>query len=115
MKKFGDLVTEQRLSLGMTIREFCMKNNINPVVLSKIERNIQLPRNGEMHDFIEALKIYQGSAEHVELINAYNIFSPDNDFSAKDLPVFLRPGVDIEKIIEFIKESDAPEDRGLFL
>jgi transcriptional regulator with XRE-family HTH domain len=115
MKNFGDLVTEQRLSLGMSIREFCLKNNINSVVLSKIERNIQLPRKGELSEFVEALKIYEGSAEHAELMKAYDTFSPtQEEFSVKSLPIFFKSDVDPEKLLQFLKESDNPEDTALF-
>ena len=115
MKKFGDLVTEQRLSLGITMREFCIKNNINSAILSKVERNIQLPKEEEMKSFIESLKIFEGSVEHSELMKAYYDFSyEENEFSYKDLPVFFTSNADPENIIAFFKESDKPEDRNLF-
>ena len=77
MKKFGDLVSEYRLSLGLTIREFCLKNNVDSIVLSKIERGIQVPKNNEIAKFIEALKIFEGSAEHLEFLNAYENFTQE--------------------------------------
>ena len=116
MTKFGDLVTEQRLSLGLTLREFCIKNNMNSDILSKIERNIQLPRKCDMSEFIEALKIFEGSPEHRDLIKAYDEFEPEvHEFSGKDLPVFFNPDVDPEKLIKFLKETDLPDNtRDLF-
>lgn len=115
MKTFGDLVIEQRFALKITMREFCLKNNINSAVLSKIERNIQLPKKGELVDFIEALKIYEGSAEHAELLNAYNNFEAErHEFSAKDAPIFFKSDIDPEKLFQFLKDLDAPEETGLF-
>lgn len=115
MKKFGDLVLEQRISLGLTLRQFCIKNNINSATLSKVERNIQIPNKAELDNLIDSLKIYEGSAEHAELLCAYNNFIPEkHNFSVQDLPIFFKPDVDPEKLYNFLKDSDNPDNSGLF-
>lgn len=69
---FGELVKEQRILLKFSLKDFCVKNNINPEVLDRIEQDKQLPKKVEMRDFISTLKIFEGSIEHVELMRAYN-------------------------------------------
>jgi len=118
MKTFGFLIEEQRHALGYTLRSFCLKYKINPRILSKIERDIQLPKMGELLQLIESLKILEGSVEHAELTNAYNSFIPKSEkFELSDLPLFLKPDVTEEEITDLIKvisDSNSPEDKDLF-
>jgi len=43
MKTFGEYLKELRISKGFSLREFCRKAEIDPTLLSRIERNILPP------------------------------------------------------------------------
>lgn len=121
MKKentFGSFVKEQRLGLRMTLRDFCLKNHLDCVVLSKIERGTQLPKMSELRRLCAALKILDDTIEFKEFFEIYDSFKQEpNDFSFQDLPVFLPPDISEDKILKLLdslKESHSPLERELF-
>lgn len=71
MKNFGDLIEEQRISLGMSVQDFCEKSKMSETVLQKIEGNQILPCKIELVGLLDALKILEGSVEYFEALVAY--------------------------------------------
>ena len=116
---FGKFVREQRCNLDMTLRNFCKKNGLNCVILSKIERDIQVPKKTELRRFAEALKLLEGTAEYNEFLSLYEQFNPGvYEFSCQDLPVFLPPDIteeNVNKLIDSVKEDHAPEEKDMFV
>jgi transcriptional regulator with XRE-family HTH domain len=53
--KFGDFFKERRIALGLTLREFCRRNGLDPGNVSRLERGLLPPPQGR-----ETLEHYAG-------------------------------------------------------
>ncbi len=62
---FGELFRQKRISLGLTLRQFCEKYHYDPGNISKLERNILSPSVDEekLEGYALALKISRDSAD----------------------------------------------------
>ena len=69
--KFSAKLKELRVNMGLTLREFCLRNKLDPGNYSKLERGHFLPP--ESHDLLEkyatALGLRHGSGEWLELFD----------------------------------------------
>ena len=65
---FGEFFNKKRRELGLTLREFCKQNSIDPGNLSKIERGLMTPpKKKEIRlKYAEALGIKENSDEWLE-------------------------------------------------
>jgi len=61
--KFGEFFKKKRMELGHTLREFCRENGFDPGNISRLERGILPPPQGEEQRvrYAEALDIKKGS------------------------------------------------------
>ncbi len=61
-KTFGEALKGHRLALGLTLRQFCQINNIDPANLSKLERGLLPPPKDErLRAYAQALKLVEGT------------------------------------------------------
>ena len=62
-KRFGEFFKKKRMALGLTLREFCRENDLDPGNISRLERGILPPPQGEELKvrYAEALGIERGS------------------------------------------------------
>ena len=61
-RTFGALFKERRMALGLTLREFCKKNGLDPGNLSRLERGLSPPPQGErLATYAEMLELKEGS------------------------------------------------------
>lgn len=62
---FGEFAKERRLSLGLSLREFCRKNGFDWGNFSRIERGVSAPpKSREVQErYARALEIKEGSEE----------------------------------------------------
>jgi len=119
--KFSAKLKELRINMGMTLREFCIRNKIDPGNYSKLERGHFLPP--ESHDLLEkyatALGLELGSGEWLELFDlaaAERGRIPEDIMSHKDvvdkLPVLFRTmrgkplsSEQLDQLIEQVRRS----------
>src|SRR5262249_18628288 len=68
---FGTLLKELRLRKGMTLREFCLANRIDPGNYSRLERGrFPAPQNEKtLERYAKALGLVRGSDEWLELFD----------------------------------------------
>lgn len=118
MGRFGEFVRARRATLGLPLRAFCEKNEIDPSNWSKMERGRLGPPQGEtLERYARALKLKKSSAEWFEFCDlaaaeAGRIPSDlaEGEIAAK-LPVLFRTlresakdgGRDTEKLLEELK------------
>lgn len=64
-QNFGDFFRQKRISLMLTLRQFCEKYRYDPGNISRLERNILSPTidQGKLEGYALALKIPRDSAE----------------------------------------------------
>jgi transcriptional regulator with XRE-family HTH domain len=69
--KFGEFFKEKRKSLGLTLREFCRENGFDPGNISRLERGILPPPQGEEQRirYAEALGIKRGSDDWLKFFD----------------------------------------------
>ena len=62
-KTFGEFFKEKRMNLGLTLRQFCEKHNLDAGNMSKMERGIsQPPKSDELlKKYAKLLKLEEGS------------------------------------------------------
>ncbi|MBU1207879.1 MAG: helix-turn-helix domain-containing protein [Proteobacteria bacterium] len=87
---FGQFFKKKRIKLGMTLRQFCMENNLDPGNISKIERGIlPPPTNSEkLGQYAKFLDIKEGSNDWYEFFDLAYASSgriPEEIVSNKDL------------------------------
>jgi transcriptional regulator with XRE-family HTH domain len=87
---FGQFFKKKRIELGMTLRQFCLENNLDPGNISKIERGIlPPPTNAEkLGQYAKSLNIKEGSNDWYEFFDLAHASSgriPKEILSNKDL------------------------------
>lgn len=118
---FGSFIKSKRISLGITLRAFCLENGFDPGNLSKMERDIaQAPQEPELQEKLaKCLKIEKESEDwqtFVDLASASNGRIPQDLMQDADvvrqLPTFLRTlrneklsGDQLDSLIKKIKET----------
>jgi len=119
MKKFGEFIRVLRIKKGLTLRNFCKINNIDPSNWSKIENGYLSPPKSEtvLKEIAKSLGIENNSDEWYSLIDLAAIsFIPqniiNNDPLLDKLPVFFRTlrgekptRKELEALIKIIKEG----------
>jgi transcriptional regulator with XRE-family HTH domain len=60
---FGEFFREQRIALGVTLREFCRRNGLDPGNISRLERGVLPPPQGRetLEHYAKLLKLKKGS------------------------------------------------------
>ena len=60
---FCDFIRERRMQLGMTLRDFCLKNSFDPGNVSKLERGVMpAPHSAaKLAEYATALRIKRGT------------------------------------------------------
>ena len=120
-RKFSAKLKEIRVNMGLTLREFCLQNGLDPGNYSKLERGHFPPP--ESHDLLEkyatALGLKPGSSEWLELFDlaaAERGRIPEDLMSDEDvvdkLPVLFRTirGMplspeQLEQLVEQVRRS----------
>jgi len=71
MVSFGDLLKKFRAQKGLTLREFCLRNGLDPGNYSRLERGRYLPpqSSGQLEKYARALDLAEGSEEWLELFD----------------------------------------------
>jgi transcriptional regulator with XRE-family HTH domain len=97
--KFGEFFKERRITLGVTLREFCRRNGLDPGNISRLERGLLPPpqRRESVEHYAKLLKIKKGSDEwytFFDLAAAENGRIPPEILEDKDirdkLPILFR-------------------------
>ena len=118
---FGTYFNEKRRALGLTLREFCRINSLDPGNISKIERGLLPPPQSKekLSEYASALQIKEGTdswLEFFDLAAASTGRIPSDIASDKEvmnaLPVFFRSirgkemeSEDIKKLIKSIRRE----------
>lgn len=65
-RSFGAMLNQERLSMGLTLREYCRKNDFDPGKISKIENGfLPVPRGTAFVDKVaKSLGIEKGSEDY---------------------------------------------------
>lgn len=87
---FGQFFKKRRIELGMTLRQFCLRNDLDPGNISKIERGIlPPPTNAEkLGKYAKFLSIKEGSNDWYDFFDLARASSgriPEEILSKKDL------------------------------
>ncbi len=87
---FGDMLNAERLSMRVTLREFCRANNLDPAKISKLENNLLPVPKGEefLKTIAKALNIKDGSED-------YKYISDLADTSRGEIPQDLQSNMGI--------------------
>ena len=70
-KLFGEFFKKKRIEIGMTLRQFCLDNNLDPGNMSKIERGILTPpqTKEKLEHYAKCLCIKEGSDDWLEFFD----------------------------------------------
>jgi len=61
-RTFGQVFKEKRMALGMTLREFCEKHELDPGNISKLERDrVKPPKEEKLKEYAKYLELEKGS------------------------------------------------------
>jgi transcriptional regulator with XRE-family HTH domain len=62
---FGEFFKQRRIVLGLTLREFCRRNGLDPGNISRLERGLLPPPQGRetLEHYARLLKLKKGSDE----------------------------------------------------
>jgi len=68
---FGEFFKKKRLETGMTLRQFCLNNSLDPGNISKIERGILSPpqTKEKLGQYAKCLHIEEGSDDWLEFFD----------------------------------------------
>lgn len=67
MPRFGEFFKGLRLKQGLTLRAFCQKHGLDPSNMSKVERGLLPPPQGEkLHEYARLLGLREGTNEWYE-------------------------------------------------
>jgi len=61
MRQFGEFFKARRIALGLTLRQFCLKNNLDPGNISKLERGLfPPPQHEKLEEYAKLLGLKPG-------------------------------------------------------
>jgi transcriptional regulator with XRE-family HTH domain len=115
--EFGAFFRKKRHETGLTLREFCIKHDLDPGNMSKLERGILPPPRDEekKRKYAKALGIREGTDDWYTFFDlaAACAGSLPNDIAANEeiiraLPAFfrvVRTAEDSEKVLERLIEA----------
>ncbi|MFZ5830010.1 MAG: helix-turn-helix domain-containing protein [Planctomycetota bacterium] len=114
---FGDFLKNMRLRLGLSLRDFCVRNGLDPGNYSRLERGRFRPPESreQLEKYARALELEPGSDEWLEMFDlaaAQRGVFPEDLLADEDvvskLPVLFRTlranQVSSEKLDEFIEK-----------
>jgi len=120
-QNFGTFFQQKRIDMGMTLREFCRRNDIDPGNMSKIERSLVAPPQSPiiLERYAKALGIEKGTDDWFTFFDLASTgagkIPPEmlsNDELMNALPILFRTvrnekpaEADIEKLINAIKKD----------
>lgn len=120
-KSFGEFFKEKRMTLELTLRQFCQKNGFDPGNISKLERGVfTAPQTEEkLEDYAKALQLKKGSDEWVAFFDLAAVSNRDlgmmklkNEVIIEKLPILFRTldnkeltPEKLDQIIELIKQA----------
>ena len=118
---FGGFFKERRISLGITLRQFCEKHGFDPGNISKLERGLfAAPQSEEkLEEYAKALELKRGATEWIEFFDLAAVSNRNWDvLRLKDkrlvnrLPLLFRTldnkeltAEKLDEIIELIKHA----------
>lgn len=118
---FGEFFKEKRIEQRITLRRFCLDNNLDPGNISRLERGIMPPPQGsdKLEEYARYLHIKKGSDDWYKFFDLARIEAgriPDellkDETVAASLPILFRTlrgqkisGKKLEKLVELIKKS----------
>lgn len=119
--KFGEMIKENRLKQGKSLRKFCEEHEFDPGNHSRLERGLNSPPQNEsiIRKLALAIGLEENSDEWNEFFDAAYIengnipeYIKDDEEILEKLPVFFRtvsgnkvPSEKLEKLIEIIRKS----------
>jgi transcriptional regulator with XRE-family HTH domain len=120
MEKFGNYITNLRISRGITLREFCRRNGLDPSNWSKVERSVLAPPKSKItiESILASMGIEKDTEEYNTTIDLGLLESIPEDYIAeknvlKELPVLFRTvrgkkpsSEDLQKLIEYLKHEN---------
>ena len=69
-KSFGEYFRELRLNLGLSLKQFCLDNDLDFSNISKIERGVSKPPKDKiLVEYAKLLRLKQGSKEYTEFMD----------------------------------------------
>lgn len=120
-KNFAGFFKERRITLGLTLRQFCQRNGFDPGNISKLERGVfNAPQSEEkIEEYAKALDLKNGSDEWIEFFDLAAVSNRNWDvMKLKDkrlvdrLPLLFRTldnkeltAEKLDEIIELIKRA----------
>ena len=120
-KNFADFFKEKRITLGLTLRQFCQKNGFDPGNISKLERGVfTAPQSEEkIEEYAKALNLKKGADEWIEFFDLAAVSSRNLDMMKVNnanlierLPLLFRTldnkeltDEKLDEIIELIKQA----------
>ena len=68
---FGQFFKKMREKRGLTLRQFCVKNNVDPGNISKLERGLMPPPRSreKLEQYASFLRVKRGSSEWYEFFD----------------------------------------------
>lgn len=121
LTSFGKFFKELRQSAGLTLRQFCLKNGLDPGNISKIERGKSLPPSSReiLDKYASCLKIKEGSDDWYKFFDYAAACSgrvPDSVMDkgelVEKLPLIFRtlrgqkvPDEQLDDLVELIRRS----------
>ena len=119
MATFGEFFKNKRIALGITLREFCQKHNLDPGNISKLERGrLTPPKESKLKEYAQYLGIDEGSDEWYEFFDLAIAESGriPKELMEKDLveklPILFRTArgkkptkAELDEFVKFLKRS----------
>ena len=119
-KTFGAFFKERRMALELTLREFCLQNGVDAGNLSRLERGLMPPPQGDkLVGYAKMLSIEEGSNDWYEFFDlaAAERGRIPEDLQTKDLldklPILFRtlrgqkvPDDKLDELVKMIKGKD---------
>jgi len=116
MGKFGAFFKQKRLEQGVSLRQFCLKHDLDPGNISKLERGrLSPPQHDRLEEYARLLSIPEGSDEwyrFFDLAAAEAGRIPQDILSDKEvaekLPILFRAlrgeGIQDDKVDDLVRK-----------
>lgn len=90
-KTIGEYIRKKRLAKGLTLRRFCLENDLDPAYVSRIERSVFVPsKEGNLEKIAQALGVEKESEEWFAFFDLAYISKGQIPKDLKNNPAFIK-------------------------
>ena len=104
---FGDMLSQKRISMGLTLRELAAQLNISPPYLTDIEKNRRRPfEYDRLQKIVKILGLTKSEADCL-----YDLAGQGRGEASPDLVGFIMDNSNVRRLLRAMRDNDITDNK----